>query len=55
MTLFGYLEVEDEEKWEESSTDAINCKWRDYMADIIETNPDNTAVSSALKQVFHMD
>ncbi len=30
-------------------------KWWDYMADIMETNPDNSPVSIPLKEVFHMD
>jgi L-rhamnose mutarotase len=30
-------------------------KWWVYMADIMETNPDNSPVSMSLKEVFHMD
>jgi L-rhamnose mutarotase len=30
-------------------------KWWAYMADIMETNPDQSPVSVALKEVFHMD
>ena len=30
-------------------------KWWDYMADIMEVNPDNSPVSIPLKEVFHMD
>ncbi len=55
LTLFGYLEVEDEELWEKSADTEINRKWWDYMADIMETNPDNSPVSTDLKQVFHLD
>ena len=32
-----------------------NRKWWDYMADIMETNPDNSPVSVDLKNVFHLD
>lgn len=53
--LYGYLEVEDEEKWAESADTAINRKWWDYMADIMETNPDNSPVSVDLDLVFHLD
>ncbi len=53
--LFGYLEVEDEERWDQSA-DTQSCrKWWDYMADIMETNPDNSPVSIDLKKVFHLD
>lgn len=53
--LFGYLEIEDEEKWNKSAETEICQKWWDYMKDIMETNPDNSPVSVDLKEVFHMD
>ncbi len=53
--LYGYLEVEDEELWGRSADTAVNRKWWDYMADIMETNPDNSPVSIALDPVFHLD
>lgn len=30
-------------------------KWWAYMADVMETNPDNSPVSVALKEVFYME
>ena len=30
-------------------------KWWAYMADIMDTNPDNSPVSESLECVFHMD
>lgn len=36
-------------------TIAINRKWWDYMADIMETNPDNSPVAVDLQNVFHLD
>ncbi|RGX98238.1 L-rhamnose mutarotase [Blautia sp. OF03-15BH] len=30
-------------------------KWWDFMADIMETNPDNSPVSIDLQTVFHLD
>lgn len=53
--LFGYLEIEDEELWKKSAETAINRKWWDYMADIMETNEDNSPVSIDLTAVFHLD
>lgn len=53
--LYGYIEVEDEEKWAKSADTAINRKWWDYMADIMDTNPDNSPVCIDLKPVFHLD
>ena len=55
LTLFGYIEIEDEQRWSQSADTAINRKWWDYMADIMETNPDNSPVSQDLRKVFHLD
>lgn len=54
-TLFGYIEIECPEKWSKSADTAINRKWWDYMADIMETNPDNSPVTKDLDLVFHLD
>jgi len=53
--LFGYIELKDPEKWNESAQTEICRKWWDYMADIMETNPDNSPVSVNLTPVFHLD
>ena len=53
--LYGYIEIEEEEKWAKSADTAISRKWWDYMADIMDTNPDNSPVSVDLKPVFHLD
>ena len=55
LTLFGYIEIESEELWSKSADTEICRKWWDYMADIMETNPDNSPVSIDLKNVFHLD
>ena len=55
LALYGYIEVEDPAKWDESADTAINRKWWDFMADIMETNPDNSPVSIDLHEVFHLD
>lgn len=53
--LFGYLEVEDEDRWNQSAQTAICKKWWDYMADIMETNEDNSPVCIPLKPVFYLE
>ncbi len=55
LTLFGYLEIEDEALWDAGAETEINRKWWDYMADIMETNPDNSPVTVPLRPVFHLD
>ena len=54
-TLFGYIELESEEKWAKSADTEICKKWWAYMADIMETNADNSPVSVDLQKVFHLD
>ena len=53
--LYGYLEIEDEARWAASADTPINRKWWDYMADIMDTHPDNSPVSTDLHIVFHLD
>lgn len=53
--LYAIIDVEDEEKWAESADTAINRKWWDYMADLMETNPDNSPVCVDLEELFHLD
>lgn len=53
--LYGYLEIEDEELWNKSADTPINRKWWDFMADIMETNADNSPAAMDLKPVFHLD
>ena len=55
LVLYGYIEVEDLEKWDKSADTAINRKWWDFMADIMETNADNSPVCVDLQDVFHLD
>ncbi|MGB4661935.1 MAG: L-rhamnose mutarotase [Mobilitalea sp.] len=54
-TLFGVIEIEEDDRWSQSADTAINRKWWDFMADIMETNPDHSPVSIPLTQVFHLD
>ena len=54
-TLFGYIEIENEEKWARSAETAICQKWWAYMADIMATTPDSRPVSEDLVAVFHLD
>ena len=53
--LYGYIEIEDKAKWNASADTAICRKWWDFMADIMDTNPDNSPVSIDLYEVFHLD
>lgn len=54
-TLFGYIEIEDEELWNKTAETEICKKWWKFMADIMETNSDNSPVTFDLKEVFHLN
>ncbi len=54
-TLFAYLEIEDLETWSKVADTEINRKWWDYMAPIMETNPDNSPVEIPLEEAFHLE
>ncbi len=53
-TLFGVIDIESEEEWAKTADTEINRKWWDFMADIMETNPDNSPVAKDLKEVFYL-
>lgn len=53
--LYGYIELESEELWAKSADTEICRRWWHFMADIMETNPDESPVSVDLKPVFHLD
>ena len=55
LTLYGSIWVDSEEEWAKQADDPINRKWWDYMADIMDTNPDNSPVCKDLHLVFHLD
>ena len=55
LTLFGYIEIESEERWALSADTEICRKWWHFMADIMETNADESPVSVDLAPVFHLD
>lgn len=53
--LFGYQEIEGETSSQDMGADEITRKWWDYMADLMEVNPDNSPVTVSLREVFHLD
>jgi L-rhamnose mutarotase len=53
--LFGYVEIEDEARWNAiARTDACRRWWK-FMGDIMPSNPDHSPVSRGLEEVFHLD
>lgn len=54
LDLFGVLNIEDPAMMDELPKHPIMKRWWAYMADIMESNPDNSPVSIGLKDVFYM-
>lgn len=54
-TLFAYQEVSGGTGSQDLGSMEINQKWWDYMADIMEVNPDNSPVSIPLEDMFYME
>jgi L-rhamnose mutarotase len=54
-TLFAYQEQAGESSSQDLGSTEIVKKWWKYMADIMETNPDNSPISIPLEQVFYME
>ncbi len=52
--LFGYAEIEDEEKWAAIAETEICRKWWKHMAPLMPTHPDDSPVSTNLREVFHL-
>jgi len=53
--LFGYVEIEDQQQWEQIAQSEVCRRWWDYMADVMETNDDNSPQAIPLQEVFHLD
>ncbi|CAM3971573.1 L-rhamnose mutarotase [Serratia silvae] len=53
--LFGYVEIESEERWDAVANTAVCQRWWQHMGDVMPSNPDHSPVSSPLREVFYLD
>ena len=53
--LFGYAEIEDEERWSAIAQTPECRRWWEYMSDIMETNPDKSPAAMEIREVFHIE
>ena len=53
-SLFGIMKASDAAALKELPATAIMQKWWKYMADIMQTHPDNSPVQIPLKEVFYL-
>lgn len=55
LTLFAVQKINADFDESFLPNHPIVKKWWAFMADIMETNKDNSPISKSLKEVFHMD
>lgn len=53
--LFGYAEIESEERWAAIAETEVCKRWWAYMKDIMPSNADNSPISVELREVFHIE
>ena len=53
--LFAIQKLSDGNSSKELPSKPVMRKWWDYMADIMDVNPDNSPVCIPLSEVYHMD
>ncbi len=52
--LFGYAEIESDERWAAIASTEVCRRWWTHMRDIMPSNPDHSPVSRELREVFHI-
>ena len=55
LTLFAFQKLEDDNSADMLPENPVVKKWWKYMAEIMDTNPDQSPVTVTLHEVFHMD
>lgn len=53
--LFGYVEFEDQAQWDAVAKTEVCQRWWKHMKEVMPANPDNSPVSTELKEVFHIE
>lgn len=54
-TLFAVQKIRGEQGSQHLGHHPLVIKWWKYMADIMETNPDNSPVTVAMQEVFYLE
>jgi L-rhamnose mutarotase len=53
--LFGYAEIESEERWRAIASTDVCRRWWSHMREVMPANPDESPVSRELREVFHIE
>jgi L-rhamnose mutarotase len=54
-SLFGYVEIEDEARWNAIAATPECRRWWRHMREVMPSNEDDSPVSSEMWEVFHLD
>lgn len=54
LDLFGVLNIENPARLDDLPGHPVMQRWWAYMADIMETNPDNSPLNQPLREVFYL-
>lgn len=54
FALFGVLDIQHPERLDDLPAHPVMQRWWAYMADIMESNPDNSPLSVPLREVFYL-
>jgi L-rhamnose mutarotase len=52
--LFGYAEIESEERWAMIADTEVCRRWWQHMRDLMPANADASPVTVSLREVFHL-
>jgi len=53
--LFAYAEIDSEERWAAIASTEVCRRWWRHMKEVMPANPDDSPVSSELREVFHIE
>jgi L-rhamnose mutarotase len=53
-SLFGYVEVEDEARWDAIARTDVCRRWWAHMRELMPTHDDDSPRSEPLREVFHL-
>lgn len=53
-TLFGYVEIENEERWQEIARTDICRKWWQSMRHLMPSDATSRPITAPLREVFHL-
>lgn len=53
--LFGYAEIDDEERWNAVASTDVCRRWWAHMREVMPANHDNSPVARGLREVFHIE